>query len=183
MSMTHESVLRELELLPVWKLRAPLPTTLAPHNSDQLPQAEPADNSVIENIVVDNEVTINKAAVLIFSDDKKWLFVLPEVLTGESAELFNNILRALKIKPAQTAHSQQLTQDIDGASVVVTMGEIAAHLLLNTAQTLTDLRGKLHLVNNVPVIVTYHPDELLQHLPHKAKTWEDLCMALNALPV
>jgi len=27
------------------------------------------------------------------------------------------------------------------------------------------------------VIVTYHPDDMLQDLQLKAKTWEDLCLA------
>jgi len=104
-----------------------------------------------------------------------------EILTGQSAELFNNILRALKIKPAHTTHTQQLTLDIGSASVVVAMGETVAQQLLNNSDTMDNLRGKLHAVSGVPLIVTYHPDQLLQHLPNKAKTWDDLCMALNAL--
>ncbi len=185
---TREDVLRELELLPVWKLREPLPTKpvvedLQPasvqNEAESTAKIEPIDHHVVQDIVVKNQESTT--AVLIFSDDKKWLFVMPEALIGQAAELFNNILRALKIKPLQVKHTQQLTQDISGASVVVAMGETAALQLLNSAETIENLRGKLHAVNGVPVIVTYHPDELLQHLPNKAKTWDDLCMALSVI--
>ena len=187
--VTREDVLRELELLPVWKLRAPLPTApiveliqavltgnVENNRESKSEEFEQAEISPIQPVIVNS-------AVFIASDDKKWLFVLPEELTGQSAELFNNILRALKTKPAQTAHTQQLTQDIEqsGAKVVVAMGEIAAQQLLTSAESIENLRGKLHLVNSLQVLVTYHPDEILQHLPNKAKTWDDLCMALSVV--
>ncbi|WP_020166780.1 MULTISPECIES: uracil-DNA glycosylase family protein [Methylotenera] len=192
--ITREDVLRELELLPVWKLRAPLsavpivelvqPVLLKTSENrpekveqiEEVKQAEPIESSPIQQVIASNPV-------LVASDDKKWVFVLPAVLTGQSAELFNNILRALKIKPTQTAHTQQLEQDIadSGASVIVAMGEIAAQQLLTSAETIESLRGKLHLLNGTQVVVTYHPDALLQHLPNKAKTWDDLCMALSVV--
>ncbi len=173
--MTREDVLRELELLPVWKLRAPVAMKPATES------AQPVSATVTEHKPIENIVAAS--AVLIVSDDKKWVFVLPAVLTGQSADLFNNILRALKIKPTQTAHTQQLVQDIvdSGASMVVVMGEIAAQQLLASTQSIENLRGKLHLVNDAQVIVTYHPEDLLQHLPNKAKTWDDLCLGLSVM--
>ncbi|WP_047541161.1 uracil-DNA glycosylase family protein [Methylotenera versatilis] len=173
--MTREDVLRELELLPVWKLRAPVaekPVT------ESIP---PTPVAVVESKPIEGVVAAS--AIFIVSTDKKWAFVLPAVLSGQSIDLFNNILRALKIKPMQTIHTQQLTQDIaaSGTSVVVAMGEIAAQQLLTSTQSIENLRGKIHLVDSVQVIATYHPDDLLQHLPNKAKTWDDLCMALSVV--
>ena len=187
--MTREDVLRELELLPVWKLRAPLPTApivelIQPVLTENVENKCESKSEEIEQTEISPiQPVIVNSAVFIASDDKKWVFVLPEELTGQSAELFNNILRALKTKPAQTAHTQQLTQDIEqsGAKVVVAMGEIAAQQLLTSAESIENLRGKLHLVNGLQVLVTYHPDEILQHLPNKAKTWDDLCMALSVV--
>jgi len=187
--MTREDVLRELELLPVWKLRAPLPTApivelIQPVLTENVENKCESKSEEIEQTEISPiQPVIVSSAVFIASDDKKWVFVLPEELTGQSAELFNNILRALKTKPAQTAHTQQLTQDIEqsGAKVVVAMGEIAAQQLLTSAESIENLRGKLHLVNGLQVLVTYHPDEILQHLPNKAKTWDDLCMALSVV--
>ncbi|MES2500338.1 MAG: uracil-DNA glycosylase family protein [Pseudomonadota bacterium] len=183
--MTREDILRELELLPVWQLRAPFPAMLFAESlpsvsvvdaQNTLEKGESSENSLIENAVTNT-------AFLVSSDDKKWVFVLPAVLVGQSDELFTNILRALKIKPTQMAHSLQLIQDIEqlGAKIVIAMGEIAAQQLLTSAETIENLRGKLHLVNGIQVVVTYHPDELLQHLPNKAKTWDDLCIALSAV--
>ncbi|MES2637056.1 MAG: uracil-DNA glycosylase family protein [Pseudomonadota bacterium] len=183
--MTREDILRELELLPVWQLRVSLPAMPFAESlqsdsvadaQNTLEKGESSENSLIENAVT-------STAFLVSSDDKKWIFVLPAVLTGQSAELFNNILRALKIKPTQMAHSLQLIQDIEqlGAKIIIAMGEIAAQQLLTSAETIENLRGKLHLVNGIQVVVTYHPDELLQHLPNKAKTWDDLCIALSAV--
>ena len=187
--MTREDVLRELELLPVWKLRAPLPTApivelIQPVSTENVESKVDSNPEKIEPIEISPiQPVIVSSAVLVASDDKKWIFVLPAELAGQSAELFNNILRALKIKPTQTAHTQQLMQDIEqlGATVMVAMGEIAAQQVLSSAETIENLRGKLHLVNGTQVVVTYHPDALLQHLPHKAKTWDDLCIALSVV--
>lgn len=183
--MTREDMMRELELLPVWKLRAPLPT--APiANIQNTVLVESVENKQAEveatELILIEKVAIN-TAVLIFSEDKKWTFVLPETLQGESAELFNNILRALKIKALAPVASQQLSGDIaqSHANVVIAMGEIVAQKLLNSIEPIEKLRGKLHAVNGAQIVVTYHPDDLLQHLPNKAKTWDDLCLALNEL--
>lgn len=197
---TREDILRELELLPVWKLHTPLPTTPMVESA-QTPQTETivAGIELAETCVESAETDLPEAAIanetvanhheihavftatLICSDDQKWAFVLPADLTGQSADLFNNILRALQIKPTQTVHTQQPMQDIQHAQVVVAMGEIMAQQLLNSAEPLENLRGKQHLIESVQVVVTYHPDALLQHLPNKAKAWDDLCMALNIL--
>lgn len=42
------------------------------------------------------------------------------------------------------------------------------------------LRGKVHRYNGLPLVVTYHPAYLLRKLADKAKTWNDLCMAMDA---
>jgi uracil-DNA glycosylase len=178
--LTREDMLRELELLPVWRLREALPAEPKPGNST--PDLALIQSSEPETINIDaTEITQGSSAVLVFSADKNLAFVLPAVLAGQSLDLFNSILRALKIKPMDAKQTQQLTREIQesGAKVVVVMGETVAQLLLT--ESVENLRGKLHTINGVPSVVTYHPDELLQHLPNKAKTWDDLCMALDAL--
>lgn len=42
------------------------------------------------------------------------------------------------------------------------------------------LRGKVHRYNDLPLVVTYHPAYLLRKPADKAKTWDDLCMAMDA---
>ena len=96
---------------------------------------------------------------------------------GSQSMLFNNILRALKIKKT----NKIALENISEASVIVAMGETAAQQLLNTTESLEQLRGKTHAYQNIPLIVTYDTQNMLQNLANKAKTWDDLCMALQLL--
>jgi DNA polymerase len=63
--------------------------------------------------------------------------------------------------------------------IIVAVGRIAAHQLLNTNETLGKLRGKVYRMNGIPLIVIYHPAYLLRSLSQKRKTWEDLQLALK----
>jgi uracil-DNA glycosylase len=40
----------------------------------------------------------------------------------------------------------------------------------------SQLRGKEHHLNGVPMIVTYHPAYLLRKPVEKSKAWRDLCL-------
>lgn len=61
--------------------------------------------------------------------------------------------------------------------IIVVLGRIAAQNLLQTQTPVGKLRGKVHEVEGVPVVVTYHPAYLLRTLTDKARAWEDLCLA------
>ena len=63
--------------------------------------------------------------------------------------------------------------------IILAMGRFAVQSLLQTAEPIGRLRGRVHQYNGVPVIVTYHPAYLLRNLPDKAKAWADLCLALE----
>jgi uracil-DNA glycosylase family 4 len=58
--------------------------------------------------------------------------------------------------------------------LLVALGRIAAHYLLNTKTSLGQLRGKLHTYANTPLIITYHPAYLLRNPIDKKKAFEDL---------
>ncbi len=187
--MTREDVLRELELLPVWTLRAPLPqksiieSTPLNVETAQTVLDMPTGPNIIEKDIIETPQAVSNPAILIISNDKKWTFVLPNELTGQAADLFNNILRALSINKTQPSQTQDLMQDIAGLNVgvVVAVGEKIAQQLLASTQPLEILRGKMHDTNGLQVVATYHPDDLLLHLHNKAKTWDDLCMAIDAI--
>lgn len=68
--------------------------------------------------------------------------------------------------------------------VIVALGKTAAVALLGVDPDtpVSQLRGKEHRVNGVPMIVTYHPAYLLRKPVEKSKAWRDLCLAQNALP-
>lgn len=60
--------------------------------------------------------------------------------------------------------------------VLLAVGRIAAHYLLNTKASLESLRGKQHVYgeNHIPLIVTYHPAYLLRNPIDKKKAFIDL---------
>lgn len=63
--------------------------------------------------------------------------------------------------------------------IIVAVGRIAAHQLLNTDTAIGRLRGKVYNMNGIPLIVIYHPAYLLRSLSEKRKTWQDLQLALK----
>lgn len=48
-----------------------------------------------------------------------------------------------------------------------------------TGQGLVQARGKIHRVEHVPAVVTFHPRQLLSHPPHKAHAWRDLLLLMS----
>ena len=65
--------------------------------------------------------------------------------------------------------------------LIVALGKSAASLLLGTDASIASLRGRVHRVRGVPLVVTYHPAYLLRSLQEKAKAWEDLLFARRTL--
>lgn len=65
--------------------------------------------------------------------------------------------------------------------IVLAMGRFAVQSLLQTSEPIGKLRGRVHQVQGVPVVVTYHPAYLLRNPADKAKAWADLCLALQTV--
>lgn len=61
--------------------------------------------------------------------------------------------------------------------VIVAMGRFAVQSLLKSSEAIGRLRGRLHQVEGIPVVVTYHPAYLLRNPADKALVWDDLCLA------
>jgi DNA polymerase len=66
-------------------------------------------------------------------------------------------------------------------AAILCVGRIAAQRLLGTDQPIGRLRGRVHDLDGVPVIATYHPAYLLRAPSEKRKSWEDLKLALGVL--
>lgn len=69
--------------------------------------------------------------------------------------------------------------DLIRPKIILAVGRIAAQTLLETEEPLSRLRGKIHSLNGVPLVVVYHPAYLLRNLPDKKKAWLDLQFALQ----
>jgi uracil-DNA glycosylase family 4 len=65
--------------------------------------------------------------------------------------------------------------------VIVALGRVAAHWLLRTDEPLGRLRGRVHRYRGVSLVVTYHPAYLLRQPGDKARAWDDLCLAREAV--
>lgn len=184
MSLHRDELLRELELLPAWQLRNPAQPSVAA----AIPKNDINADVVKANVAPEaSERSAEQAEEtapplhqfrLVVSEDAQWLFVLENQHSDAAEVLLQNMLKAVAVSIAQNvadATVDHLNQH--AAKVIVVMGELEAQTLLNTTQTLAQMRGKRHQHQSVPVIATYSPSDLLMNLENKAKAWEDLCLA------
>ena len=61
--------------------------------------------------------------------------------------------------------------------VIVALGRVATCTLLNTKNSISNLRGEFRYRQGIPIMPTYHPSFLLRAEPdkrHKAEAWADL---------
>ena len=58
--------------------------------------------------------------------------------------------------------------------MILCLGRISSHKLLNTEEALGKLRGNFFEYNDIPLMVTYHPSALLRNEELKRPAWEDL---------
>ncbi len=67
--------------------------------------------------------------------------------------------------------------------LILAVGRIAAHYLLNTKQALSQLRGQIHHYgkDRTPLIVSYHPAYLLRNPRDKAQAWQDWQRAMKII--
>ena len=189
-ALTREDVLRELELLPVWQLRKPLPDVMQAIAAMAIVEVATATPEVIhiEKIAAENNPAEIATQMLshIASDDGQWLFVLENhALSADEAKLLQNMQRAMRIQcqpSVQADHTLDLV-NANNTQLIVALGEAAAHTLLQSTEKLTHLRGQLHPFQTAQLVVTFGLQHLLQHPQDKARTWEDICLAMQALQI
>ncbi|MGB5511885.1 MAG: uracil-DNA glycosylase [Woeseiaceae bacterium] len=61
--------------------------------------------------------------------------------------------------------------------IILAVGKIAAQNLLGCNDPVGRMRGKVHALGEIPLVVTYHPAYLLRSPSQKKKAWSDLCLA------
>jgi len=126
-----------------------------------------------------------------------------EPFAGDAGRLLDNMLRALQLhsgavpvhlmrahRGAAASNTHAGLRPFDesfaahGAAVaprlVLALGPLAAQSLLQRAEPLGKLRGRvadIAALPGVPVVATYHPAYLLRNPADKARAWADLCLA------
>ncbi|MDE2235087.1 MAG: uracil-DNA glycosylase [Gammaproteobacteria bacterium] len=63
--------------------------------------------------------------------------------------------------------------------LILAVGRIAAQNLMATDTPIGKMRGRLHHLDGIPVVVTYHPAYLLRSPGEKRKAWADLQFAVR----
>jgi len=63
--------------------------------------------------------------------------------------------------------------------IILAVGRIAAQNLLQTDTPIGRLRGTVHRLGSVPLVVTYHPAYLLRSPGEKRKAWVDMKLAMQ----
>lgn len=95
-----------------------------------------------------------------------------------------DIVHVSEYRPPETCNSFLERQiALVNPALLLAIGDIAAHYLLNTKQSLESLRGKIHTFGEqaTPLIVTYHPAYLLRSPEDKKKAYQDLMFAKKTL--
>jgi DNA polymerase len=111
-------------------------------------------------------------------------------LTRESVYIAN----ILKVRPPDNRTPTPEEAQLDGPylieqieiiapEVIVTLGKPAAHFILNSTDSMSNLRGRWAEFRGIPVMPTFHPAYLLRaYTPeNRKKVWSDLQEAMHRL--
>ena len=120
---------------------------------------------------------------------------------GDAGRLLDNMLRAMQLHRHPRVHHMALARGPGGETstgvdmqttlgeavaelrpaLVLVMGRLAAQTLLQRREPLGQLRGQVHQLHGVPVVVTFDAPYLLRAQADKARAWADLCLALDVV--
>ncbi|MBI4936792.1 MAG: uracil-DNA glycosylase [Nitrosomonadales bacterium] len=131
-----------------------------------------------------------------------------EPFVGQAGKLLDNMLAAIRLKRGKDVYIANIvkcrppnnrTPDADEIAqclpylqrqielirpkLIVALGKTAATALLGRDAALSSLRGKMYDYRSTPMIITYHPAYLLRSPMDKAKAWQDLCLAVEAMNI
>ena len=65
--------------------------------------------------------------------------------------------------------------------MILLLGKVAGNALVDSDARVGDMRGKIHKVDGIPTILTYHPAYLLRRPLEKRKTLEDMLFVKRTL--
>lgn len=127
-----------------------------------------------------------------------------EPFVGRAGQLLNKILEAVQLKreevyicnilkcrppnnrDPETKEMETCTPylfkqiELINPKFIISLGRIAGQWLLQTNESLTSLRGKIHDYRGYRLIITYHPAALLRNPNWKRPAWEDMKMFKKA---
>lgn len=106
-------------------------------------------------------------------------------VSGRTGELLDKMLGAINLSRTENCYLAQLMESSDRANleteiaiikplIILSLGKTTAQNLLKTAEDIKNLRGRIINYNGIPLMATYHPEDLLLDETLKRPVWEDL---------
>lgn len=188
----RSDILKELELLPLWQLRHPLPVdnqvanaiqietveVAEPQHADLPPKAqeasEPTDDAATELSVVCYQ-NANNGFVLLHATDA--------ITAGAQRRLLQNIASSLPFNLMAEKAPLTIKEVLQNHTpkTLVLMGESLAQQVLDVSDDLSALRGKVQMLAETQVVVSFELSEVLGAPEMKKQLWQDCCLALSTL--
>ena len=191
MTLTREDMLRELELLPAWRLNQPV--SPPPQMDAQAPVIQEAEATVAQELVQNTApdianmdwAALNQYVTGSGDQNADWLLVTDTAIEGDAAILLDKMLIAIQLQRGKNVYLTELSEQpyfkrqlaLIQPKLIFVFGEKSAQSLLGSNEPLDRLRGKVHQFEGVDLIVSYAPSHLLTQTQDKAKAWADLCLA------
>lgn len=202
MSLAREDMLRELELLPVWRLRAPVDVVL-PASAGLTPAMPAAEGQVGKNAVALPETVITEPVITVpLADDtpisvsaievespevisepliqSPWFLLCPQTSEAPAQQLLQNIVHALKL-PSEALHIAQQTMKVTQVQsrFCILFGLEAANVFLGASHAdIASVRGQLLTHGEMTYVITHHPHAMLENPLLKKEVWHDICLLL-----
>ncbi|MES2508851.1 MAG: uracil-DNA glycosylase family protein [Pseudomonadota bacterium] len=116
---------------------------------------------------------------------------------GDAGKLLDNMLRAARLHTAGSVMLAPLSRQAGGPDaatvaqslpalitsaapdLVLVMGRLASQALLQSTLPFGKLRGQVHSLHGVKLVVTHDAPYLLRNTLDKGKAWDDLCLAMS----
>ncbi len=194
MTIKREDILRELELLPVWKLNpsfatkqqaptltdAPATEVLAVHKQS----AEGIENIALPEIAVPvTQVELEAAPMETKSEPKlavAWLLYCPLDIAADQDELtlLTNMVRAMQLLSTDylLVHDAGTLTGYQ-PSYALLFGLDAAQTYLGKAVSCTDTKEQPYMHAQSPCWVVHHPKQLIENPSLKREAWHIMCAA------
>jgi hypothetical protein len=178
--MTREDILKELELWPLWTLKQVLPVPVSVLEALEVFSQERIENTVLVATIVEVSLTLKAFE----SEDGLCLMLhASQDFTQEEETLWANICKAMGVNTTLIQRDLPIKDllNMRSPAVIIIFGEDAAQTMLQSNNSIDDLRSTQHGYHEIPAIVTYDLKHLLQQLQDKGKAWDDLRSALKLM--
>jgi uracil-DNA glycosylase len=118
------------------------------------------------------------------------LMIIGEATSGSSEQLLNAMIQSINLNRSDVYIANSLNHDFLNQQIslvqprlLLVVGEIASHYLLNTKSSIESMRNTIHSYgeNNIPLMVTYDPAYLLNNPIAKKKAYVDLLTVKKTL--